>query len=127
MAEEFPKEPSDELKQFESLLRGCSPAAIRIDRDRLMYSAGQASVTGDVATRPTGTLPLETCVNYKSFAWPLATAALLLLSLTLGAASLFRTTEVRVVYVPQPASGSSAEFVSLPATEGLQPAAARET
>lgn len=69
-----------------------------IDRDRTMYLAGQAS-----ARRPQ--------VGFRSsptrFAWPLATAASILLAVTMGATLLLddkpQTVE-RIVYVP--ASGS---------------------
>jgi hypothetical protein len=65
---------------------------------------------------PTAAEPISPRVAFcKTFAWPIATAALLLLSLTLGGAMLFRAPEVRVVYVAQPAQSGS--FASLPALE----------
>jgi len=59
-----------ELKALEAALGGLKPAAGAIDRDRLMYLAGQASV--------------EPASRIGRFAWPLATAALVAVSVTLG-------------------------------------------
>ena len=68
--EHVEKELPGELKAFEAALVGLKPAAGAIDRDRLMYLAGWASV--------------ERSTRIARFGWPLASASLLLLSVTLG-------------------------------------------
>ncbi len=76
--------PDRDLTQLEGALAGLKPAA-PLDRDRLMYRAGQASVP---------------C---RGWAWPATTAASLLLSLTLGVMLLNRAAPeevVRVIPVP---------------------------
>src|SRR5947209_8446338 len=65
------EELPDELKAVEIALRGLTPATGTIDRDRLMYLAGRASAE-------------KSLPKFSRFGWPLATAALVLLSLTLG-------------------------------------------
>jgi hypothetical protein len=59
-----------ELKAVERALRRLQPSADRLDRDRLMYLSGRAS------------MPSQR--NALQWLWPLSTAALLLVSLTLG-------------------------------------------
>jgi hypothetical protein len=59
-----------ELKAVEHALRRLQPSADRLDRDRLMYLSGRAS------------MPSQR--NALQWMWPLSTAALLLVSLTLG-------------------------------------------
>jgi hypothetical protein len=72
------------LKAVEAALARLSPAAAAVDRDRLMFRAGQAS-------RPP-----------HLWAWRGATAALLLLSASLTAVLLLRPHEVRYVEKPPP-------------------------
>jgi hypothetical protein len=148
MADEMHAELPDDLQQFESLLRGCTPATPRLERDRLMYLAGRASIETGAANSETvadlkpsplagegrvrgnaadSALPLPNAHAKKAvhfaWAWPLATAALLLLSLTLGAAILFRRAETRIVYVTEPAP-SVAALAALPSDPGKQSATA---
>jgi hypothetical protein len=68
--EHVEKELPGELKALEAALGGLKPAAGAIDRDRLMYLAGRAS--------------LERSSRISRFAWPLAAAALFVVSVTLG-------------------------------------------
>ncbi len=78
--------PDPELTQVELALAGLKPAAA-LDRDRLMFRAGQASVPR------------------RGWPWPAATATLLVLSVTLGGMLLKRPAPevvVRVVSVPVP-------------------------
>jgi hypothetical protein len=75
-SEPFEEKLSDELKSVEQALRGLTLAAGTIDRDRLMYLAGRASIERPIS-------------NFLRFAWPLATAALLLLSLGLSGGVLY--------------------------------------
>ena len=60
----------EELKAVEIVLRRLTPNAQGVDRDRVMYLAGRASV----ASRQSS----------LRVVWPISTAALLLVSLTLG-------------------------------------------
>lgn len=68
--ERFEQRLSDELASFESTLRRLSPAAGRIDRDRLMFRAGCASAATSKRTH--------------RWLWPGATAAMTLVSATLA-------------------------------------------
>lgn len=76
-----------EREPLESALAGLQPAPAALDRDRLMFAAGQAA-----APR-------------RSWLWPTSAAALVCLSLGLGAALAMRPAPVetvRVVYLPAP-------------------------
>ena len=66
----FDEELPEELKAVEAVLHRLTPSADPLNRDRLMYLSGRASV----ASRQ----------NALRFAWPISTAALLLVSLTFG-------------------------------------------
>jgi hypothetical protein len=66
---------SDELSAVDAALRQLQPTAAGLDRDRLMYLAGQASASANV--------PAKARPIYKNW-WALSTATLLMLSLTLG-------------------------------------------
>ena len=88
--------PDPSLTALESALTGLAPVRADVSRDRMLFLAGQA------ALRRRGRL------------WPCATAALAVLSATLGAALLARPehpTAERVVYVrvaaPPPAPDDS--------------------
>ena len=61
----------EELKAVETVLRRLTPNAQGVDRDRMMYLAGRASVTSRQ--------------NSFRMVWPISTAALLLISSVLGA------------------------------------------
>jgi len=67
---QFDEELPEELKAVEAVLRRLAPNADSLDRDRMMYLLGRASAT-----------PRQ---NAMRFVWPISTAALLLISLTLG-------------------------------------------
>jgi hypothetical protein len=76
----------EDLKSIESAFGGLTPTFSALDRDRLMYLAGRAS-----ANRSS---------RVARFGWPLATAALALVSMALG--SLWLTADrggTRIVYV----------------------------
>jgi hypothetical protein len=104
---EPPRDP--ELRAVEAALAGLVPAAPAVNRDRLLYEAGRRSAA-------------------RGGAWPLATLGFAVLSGVFAIATfsallaMYRTEpEVRVVYVPVPAS--SAEVVEKapepPATTAL--------
>src|SRR5271169_37393 len=73
----------EDLKAVEKALRRLTPAASQIDRDRLMYLAGQASVTS--APAPSGSIiGTRFAASARRNWWPVATAALAMISITLG-------------------------------------------
>jgi hypothetical protein len=76
-----------ELSAVDAALRQLQPAAIGLDRDRLMYLAGQASAATASGKR-----------RYRN-SWALSTAALLLLSLTLAGILVARGPSQLVIYV----------------------------
>jgi hypothetical protein len=95
--ENLDAELPEELKSLEAALRQLTPAASQIDRDRLMYQAGRASVlsTGDAGVALERQMSvMDRRQNY----WPMATAVLVLLSITLGGLWL-HATRSSVVYV----------------------------
>ena len=77
------------LPAFEAALASLSPAASAIDRDRLMYLAGQA--VGAQSPR-----------RHSAWLWPSATAASVLLAVTLAGMLLTRGPRVveKTVYIP---------------------------
>jgi hypothetical protein len=78
--ENQPGDIPSELKAFESRLAAMSPLAMRLDRDRTMYLAGAASVVGDGQNASRR----RRWQSARLF-WPLATAAMTLVSLGLTA------------------------------------------
>jgi hypothetical protein len=100
-----------DLKPLEAALGSLMPTASRIDRDRLMFLAGAASIDA-TASAETGEnisaakagddcarLPRHWQHRFFAAFWPLATAVLLLISIGLGALLAFRQPGERVVYV----------------------------
>jgi hypothetical protein len=88
-----------ELKPFEAALGSLIPASSRVDRDRLMYLAGAASATeaaGAATRQPNGR------IHFRGILWPCAAAAMLLVSLGLGAVLTFREPAERLVYIDRP-------------------------
>jgi hypothetical protein len=96
--EHRPDDFPPDLKAFEAALVGLVPAGSRIDRDRLMYRAGAAAATSATQSPPTlfSRLP--------AMLWPTATAAMLLVTLGLGALVAMRQPTERIVYVDRPAA-----------------------
>ncbi len=95
--------PND-LSEFAAALRSLSPAPVELNRDQLMFAAGEASATKSPA-RSTSS------ANRRwQFAWPLANAALILVCLTLGwRLKTSAGQPERVVYVERPAATSVAQ------------------
>jgi hypothetical protein len=79
----------ESLQEVESILRQLSPRPSAIDRDQLMYRAGAAAA------------------RRRRFFWPIASLAL---AVCLAVVMFFRTgnSVERIVYVPVPASPTSA-------------------
>lgn len=90
MSEEIPPE----LSGIEHALRGLQPAAVTLDRDRLMFRAGQESM------------------RRSPWIWPAATAAALLVAVALGSVLALRPPAERVVYLDQPAPGQTGQGVT---------------
>jgi hypothetical protein len=89
----------EDLKPFEALLGSFLPAPSRIDRDRLMYAAGGA------AASVSSQAPAH---RSRQWLWPSVSAALLLLSATLGVALALRGDAAeRIVYVDRPVATPS--------------------
>jgi hypothetical protein len=101
-----------ELKSFEAQLAQLSPAAGAVNRDTLMYRAGweacqaahQCSGNGGHAGPSQGADRGRTT---RFWLWPLSSAALLLLSATLGVLLGLRQPGERIVYVNQPVTAKS--------------------
>ncbi len=99
MSNQYEEQVPAELDALAASLKSLVPAPASLDRDRLMFDAGRASVTSRSQQSTFATL------GNWSLAWPLATAALLLLSLSFG----WRLIEVagqpeRIVYVERSAA-----------------------
>jgi hypothetical protein len=86
-----------DLKAFEAALAGLVPTGSRIDRDRLMYRAGAAATTSATKSPP------NRFSRLPAMLWPTATAAMLLVTLGLGALIALRQPQERIVYVDRPA------------------------
>jgi hypothetical protein len=97
-----PEDFSTELKPIEAALGALVPAS-RIDRDRLMYLAGAASVTGAPHAAVRERNPR---IGVHRLFWPLAAAAMFLVSLGLGGLLAFREPGDRIVYVDRPPAAS---------------------
>jgi len=99
---------SGPLEPIERALANFSPAAPRIDRDRLMFLAGQASMKGPdaVCARPGA-----------QWFWPASTAALAATSLALAFALFVRPVAgPQIVYVERPAAIDTSPHKSEKAT-----------
>ncbi len=100
MSHSNPSRPDDfpsDLKAFEAALGGLVPAEGRLDRDRLMYLAGAAAAT------PGSSRPTTRFARLPALLWPVATAALFLITIGLGAVVALREPTERIVYVDRPA------------------------
>lgn len=99
-----------ELKSLEAELASLNPRADRLDRDRLIFLAGQQSVVAGAGR--TGTVPISLRDNRDSprvrWAWPAAFAAMTAVAAAL-LVMVFRfepQVEVRVVKVPVERTGN---------------------
>ena len=103
MSSEFPSnnENPRDLRPVEQTLAALSPQPPRIDRDRLMFLAGAASVQGSEVRGQRS----EVAKIKGAWTWPAATAALAATSLALAVALVVRTNAPpQIVYVDRPAA-----------------------
>ncbi len=100
-----------ELKPIEAALSGLAPAAARLDRDRLMYLAGAA------AARESSGRKLSQYGFLHSPIWSLAAAALLFVSIGLGAVLALRQPADRIVYIDRPVAKSEQSSAAVVAKE----------
>lgn len=101
--ENFPHLPA-ELKSFEAELAGLVPSA-NFDRDRLMYQAGWAACEAAAAHTSGASQCMLSAGRpqrlHRTWLWPLTSAALLLVSMTLATVLVRRPVpEPEIVYVP---------------------------
>jgi hypothetical protein len=138
MSNEFSSsENPDDLKHVEQTLAAMSPRPAQIDRDRLMFLAGAASVQGSgVRVQGLGVRVQGSGRAMAGRAWPAATAALGATSLALVIALIVQTnTSPQIVYVERPAPAApamtpqvaiqNAQSPDLPVTETETAAAPR--
>lgn len=135
-----PELPHD-LKSLEADLAALAPASANLPRDELMYRAGwEACAAAATVSRDDAGQPPEASFGRReqrprgtaAWLWPLTSAALVLVSATLGTLLAVRgEPEVRVVYVEKPAaamphesnnSESVASPISTPLTESMRAA-----
>jgi hypothetical protein len=97
--DKFNAELPDELKIVEDVLRQLTPRASQLDRDRLMYLAGRASAMNSADARGSYGFVRTVALVRRNW-WPVATAALVVVSITLGGLLVRATSKgERVVYV----------------------------
>jgi hypothetical protein len=94
-SDRLPDLPSD-LKSFEAQLAALSPAS-GLSRDDLLYRAGWEACASGVKQ---GANARQNRIH--SWLWPASTAALVLLSVTLGLIVALRKPSVEVVYIERP-------------------------
>ena len=95
---------NENLGPLEQTLRSFVPAPPRLDRDRLMFLAGAASVQGSEVSGQVS----EVARAKRAWTWPAATAALAATSLALAIALVVRTNAPpQVVYVVRPVAAPS--------------------
>jgi hypothetical protein len=88
----------EELKSIETALRQLTPLGSQLNRDRLMYMAGQASAGQALSPASTTGRPWWKAAANRNL-WPLATAALALVCITLGGLLISQRSDMRLVYV----------------------------
>lgn len=105
----YEHENQNRLSPLEQTLGGFVPAAPRVDRDRLMFLAGQASAGPSVVG--------SRSVGGRSWYWPASSAVLAATSLALAIALVTRPApQPLIVQVPAPAPVQPSEAVPAPVT-----------
>jgi hypothetical protein len=103
MSSEFSRQGP--LDPVERVLAGCTPAPPQVDRDRLMFLAGQASAVAGQAHETSGSIVASRSerTTRRRWLWPVSTAALAATSLALAVALLVRPMpQPQVVYRDRP-------------------------
>ena len=117
MSHEHREPHPDSLTSIEQALASFAPSAPRLDRDRLMFLAGQASAEGresGFGSRKTDVYPPS---NVGTRFWPAATAALAATSLALLIALVARPTpQPQIVYLDRPPIAESGDATKQPAS-----------
>lgn len=107
----------DSLTPVEQALAGFAPSAPRLDRDRLMFLAGQASAEGresGIGSRKADVYPPS---NVGARLWPAATAALAVTSLALLIALVARPApQPQIVYLDRPPIAEASDATKQPAS-----------
>ncbi len=120
---DFRSPPDASLRRFEAELSALAPRAVRLDRDRLMFLAGQAA-----AGAPADAQPPRRWIWPVSFSAMSAVAASLLVLLILRPAPQIveRIVRVPVEAAPQassnPLEGENVDLVAGPSFDGPSPA-----
>jgi hypothetical protein len=103
-------ETPQELKSLEAALGSLKPAALRVERDQLMYQAGQAAVPVPAST-----------IARPSWFWPASTAGMSAVAATLLMLLVSRPAPQvveRVVYLPaKPSTGALTDPAMAPGTD----------
>jgi hypothetical protein len=114
MSNEF--EEQGPLDSVEEALAGFTPAPPQVDRDRLMFLAGQASCSPLAPQADTVSRIERTSQKTRRWLWPASTAALAATSLALAVALLVRPTpQPQIVYRDRPVLAEPASDDSPPA------------
>lgn len=98
------QKPFDDLKALEAVLASLAPRTDRLDRDRLMFLAGQASVHKAATAGRADVLALAP--QAPRWAWPAAFSAMTALAASLFVALLLRPDPQVVVVTGEPAGVS---------------------
>jgi len=118
---------ADELTPVERALAQVAPRRVQLDRDRLMFLAGEASALASMRREPPGMLSPHRVDDTRKLTlparllWPAATAAFAATSLALAVALVLRPApRVEFVYVdrllePRPAARQAAAQAAQPA------------
>lgn len=122
MSHEQTDEPLD--RESERLLHRFAPLAARLDRDRILYLAGQASVEIPAAVTPAAVAPAAIAPaprNRIAWFWPASTAAMTCVSAALMLVLLSRPAPVerivvrdRIVAPPAPSAAVAPIAASVP-------------
>jgi hypothetical protein len=129
-----------ELAALEKQLAGFTPAAARVDRDRLMFAAGRAAIAGYSRPRWPGYIVEPSWLGSRF--WPAATAMMTAATILLAATLLLQHDVDRIAAKPQaasdvdttdnafgdaPESNNNNEFVRFDASHSAWPWSARPT
>jgi hypothetical protein len=110
------EEKQDEIKSFEAALAALLPRTDRLDRERLMFLAGQQSALVEHTLSITAGQASSGTQGKRTWAWPAA-----FVGMSVVAATLF------VMLISRPGSGGVESVVQTSAPQAAHEAAAQET